>query len=185
MTATEIFNLIPKSWSGFTLKQYLRTLTITEDPSLMTDVQNIEQGSQLIAALSGVDKSVIDQVTYKDFLWLQSCLKWMAEKPADNPDVEKLYKGVDDITLDEYILYQNYQVNPIEVLPILISTLRKEKVSKEETLKLSMSEVIPAVFFCLAQLKQLIESTVKHYSEKINQQNQLENLKHGMMTDKQ
>lgn len=185
MTATEIFNIIPKSWSEFTLEQYLRTLTITDDPNVMTDVQNIEQGSQLLAALSGVDKSVIDGLTYKEFLWLQSSLKWMQEKPADNCDVEKLYKGIDEITLDEYILFQNYQSNPIEVLPILISTLRKEKVSIEETLRLPMSEVIPAVFFCLEGLRILINETVKHYSEKINQQNQLDNLKHGMMTDKQ
>lgn len=146
MTAEEILQKIPGSWSEFKLKDYIRSTQFerlvksTDDEVEALDI-DVENMFRLIASIVDVPVETVRALSWADQKRAMDRLKFMDKEPGKKENCVLDWKHPDDLSYADFVAFITLQEDMFNNMPLLIQSMIKNKLSEDEIKELTMDEI--------------------------------------------
>jgi hypothetical protein len=155
----KIIEKIPTSWEEVTIRDYeaLSEISITENSEADNLFVGIDNTLKVLSYFTETSIEELEKLPMTEITSMSKRLDFMMQPVKTEKKSKIKWKKVEEITYNDFILYQQFSADFFKNLHLLIPAFSKEKISEEEVLNLSVVDMTTAFFF----LKKLAEKSLK------------------------
>lgn len=174
MTGEEIINKLPKDWSEFKLRDYLRvaqveTVVCASDDELDLFEAKVANSFILISALTDVPVDMISSMPWSEQRRAMEKLSFMNNEPGKKNEGLLDWKEPKELKYDDFLTFITSQHDPNN-MPLIIKTLIKNEMSEDEILQLGMDEIHHGFFLLNRILKKHRSHTLRCLARRARRQ---------------
>lgn len=160
----DILAKIPSSWKEVKIKDYIELGKIELDLSkefndVVTDTDN---NLKVISIFTGVPVSELENFSMLEIGKMSEKLSFMESLPVVNKSSKINWKSVEEITYNDYVVFQQFGLDPYNNLHLIIPSFSKYKVSPDVVLEMNVEDVHTA-FFLLRKTVKKSTNNMKRY----------------------
>ena len=156
-TFEQLNNELPKSWEEMTLKDFIKitAIVIEEDQEFDGLFTGVDNTIEVISLLTDTPTSYIESLPLYQVQALANKMAFMLELPIPTTKSMIEWKGVNEITYNDFVLYQNNVKTFYQNVPLIIQTFSKNKLTGDQINSMNMVEAYTGFF--------LLQSTVAKF----------------------
>lgn len=164
---------VPENWSevSFGTYQLLVGLELGKED---TKVGELENSIKILATLLRTNIKVIEELSSKDFMTIQSKVKFLSKEIVHTSKVKWNFIPVNKLSMDKWMAYERYKTNPEENLAKILALLQPDY-NEAQIKEMAVTEVLRGFFilqrnsnkymrhFQLYSTKVILKASLKKY----------------------
>jgi hypothetical protein len=177
MNYQDIIKRIPTSWETMKLEQFQKLLDIilveTEDEFSGNLFIGMDNTLMVISRLTDIPVSELEAMPIQAVNEMAKRLDFMTTLPQTKVTSNVIFKEVDEITYNDFVLYSNMAQQPNGVLsnlPLVLQSFAKKKMSLQEVNDLNMVDCFTGFFLSERNTKKWCGRTAKSLKKKIRRE---------------
>ena len=164
-TVEEIYNKLPSKWEDVSIAKFAKFGAIKisgpvyseNETTADVDIENLFVGAdntlKAISILADVLVEDLEDLPLVSILNLSKKIEFISEAPLPNRKCAIKWKSAAEMTYNDFILFQQFQKDFMNNLPLLIPAFAKTEISEEEAMNMNVVDAQTAFFFFKKHLK--------------------------------
>jgi hypothetical protein len=167
-----IIEKIPTAWKDVKVKDYqkLSEIVVTESGELDNLFVGIDNSIKVLSAFTGMTVEELEALPMNEVTQMSKRLDFMLTLPEINKKSIIKWKKLEEITYNDFILFNQFGNDFFKNLHLLIPAFSKTKISEEEVLDMNLEDMHTAFFFLRKHVIKSLKRTV--FYSKVKMKNQ-------------
>lgn len=148
---------VPESWNEVSFGTY-QLLTGLELSSADRGAKSLDNNIKIIATITNSNVKTIEALKGSDFISIQHYLEFLSSEIVHTNKVKWNFIPINKLTMDKWMAYEKYKLNPEENLTKILALLQTEY-TEAQIKEMAVTEVLRGFFILQKRLLRYIKSS--------------------------